>query len=465
MIRVIQILIFLAYLTSCNKESFINGSDAEISLSEDSVYFDTLFTSTGSVTQYFKIYNENDRKLRISRISLSGGTGSYFRINADGFTGPEINDLEVEANDSLYVFVTVIIDPRSSNVPFIVEDSIDIQYNGNSRRVKISAWGQDAVFLNSVLINSNTTWTSEKPYVILGGLGVDANTTLTIEKGANIYLHADAPILVEGTLIANGEKYDSTKIRFQGDRLDDGYNEYPGAWPGIYFGVNSKNNVLTHAVIKNAYQAVVVQNRAFSNEPKLKLQECIIDNCYDAGIIGVDTDITAVNCLISNCGKNIVLLKGGNYNFTHCTDVAISNNFIQHKQPVLAISDYIKEGDNILTANLTANFVNCIFWGDNGIVEDEVAVFREGSNSFDVNFKNCLWKNVTDPSGINSENIISNEDPLFMTIDNQNRIYDFRLMEGSAALDAGMNAGVATDIEGSSRNTNNPDLGAFESPF
>src|SRR5688500_2808937 len=103
MLRLLQISTLLIILASCSKESFITGGEAEINLSEDSLYFDTLFTSTGSVTQYFKIYNENDRKLRISNISLSGGSSSYFKINADGFAGPEINDLEMEANDSLYV--------------------------------------------------------------------------------------------------------------------------------------------------------------------------------------------------------------------------------------------------------------------------------------------------------------------------------------------------------------------------
>jgi hypothetical protein len=456
---------FLIYLSSCAKDSFITGSEAEINFSEDSLYFDTLFTSTGSVTQYFKIYNGNDQKLRIGNISLGGGGSSYFKINADGFAGPQIRDIEMEANDSMYVFVTVSIDPSSTNMPFVIEDSINIQYNGNSRWVKLSAWGQNANFLNSLLINSNTTWTNERPYVILGGLGVDVNTTLTIQQGTKIYLHADAPLLIEGTLIANGDKYDSTKVIFQGDRLDDGYSEYPGAWPGIYFGDNSVNNVLKHVILKNAYQGIVAVNPAVNNVAKVSLRECVIENCYDAGIIGSATSIDAVNCVTSNCGKNIVLLKGGEYNFTHCTNVAISNNFIQHKQPVLAVTDYIKEGDNFITGDLAANFTNCIFWGDNGIVEDEVIVLKEGNNLFNVSFTNCLWKNVADPEGVNAAGIISNQDPLFMTIDSRERIYDFRLNEGSPALGAGVNAGTLTDIDGNERNTDNPDIGAFESTF
>ena len=70
---------------------------------------------------------------------------------------------------------------------------------------------------------------------------------------------------------------------------------------------------------------------------------------------------------MSNCGKNILLVMGGNYNFTHCTAATFSNSYIQHKDPVLTITNYLNNTVN----NLNAVFRNCIFWGDaNGIVND-----------------------------------------------------------------------------------------------
>jgi len=86
-----------------------------------------------------------------------------------------------------------------------------------------------------------------------------------------------------------------------------------GAVLGECCGGESKNNVLQFAVIKNAYQGVVGDQLSVNANPKITLNECIIDNCYDAGILGVQTDIKAQNCLISNCGKNMVLAYGGNY--------------------------------------------------------------------------------------------------------------------------------------------------------
>lgn len=437
-------LFIILCIVSCKKDSFITSPEAVLNLSEDSLYFDTLFTSTGSVTQYFKIFNDNNRKLKINSISIAGGDNSYFKINADGVPGPVVRDLEMEANDSLYVFVTVKIDPSTGDLPYIVEDSINIDYNGNNKKVKLSAWGQNAVFLNSFTINSNTTFTNQKPYVILGGLEVAEGIKLNIQKGAKIFLHADAPLLINGTLTAIGEKYDSMKIVFQGDRLDAGYKGYPGAWPGIYFSSSSDNNLLKHVIIKNAYQGIVADKAI-----KLTLEECIVDNCYDAGIIGSRTNIDAVNCLISNCGKNIMLLGGGNYSFTHCTNVGISNDYIQHKDPALTITDFIKEGDNIITADMNAEFVNCIIWGSNGVVENEVIEIREGTDVYNVDMGTSLI----------------NTDPLFFNIDSKERIFDFHLAEGSPAIGAGTAAGVLKDIEDTDRKLANPDLGAYESTF
>ena len=171
-----------------------------------------------------------------------------------------------------------------------------------------------------------------------------------------------------------GEKDDSSRVYFLGDRLDIPYNGFPGSWPGIYFGTQSTNNLLEFAIIKNAYQAIAAEGPSTNSNPKVTLNECIIDNIYDAGILGAQTSIDARNCLISNCGKNILLGYGGIYNFTHCTVASYSNEYIQHKAPVLILTNYLQHGNTILTSGLTSNFTNCIFWGDNGNVDDEVVV-------------------------------------------------------------------------------------------
>ena len=187
----------------------------------------------------------------------SGGNASAFKINADGIAGPAINNIEIEANDSIYVFVLVTINPNAVNLPFVINDSIQINWNGNTVYKQLEAWGQNAHFLRNKLIDVNTTWNNDLPYVILGSLVVDANKTLIINKGCRIYIHADAPVIVDGTLQVNGQKDTADRVYFRGDRLDEPYNDFPAGWPGFFFTTNSKDNQLNYAVIKNAYQAKI----------------------------------------------------------------------------------------------------------------------------------------------------------------------------------------------------------------
>jgi hypothetical protein len=463
-ITVLAIIVTFGSLISCRKNAVITSPDATITISADTIHFDTLFTTTGSVTHFFKIFNDNDRKLKISAITLSGGDASFFSINADGAEGPSVHDLEIDANDSLYVFVTVNIDPTSADLPFIVEDSIQVNYNGNQEWVQLKAWGQNANFMNAKVIASDTTWTNKKPFVILGGLLVAEGVELKIEEGTKIYLHADAPFIVDGTLTATGKEYDSMKIVFQGDRIDEYYRDLPASWPGIYFRESSSGNLLKQVVVKNAYQGVISEKPSAVAGPKVKLEGCIIDNCYDAGILGVNSSIIAENCLVSNCGKNILLVEGGEYEFVHCTDVAFTNAYVSHRQPVLLVTDFIKIGDAITVADLNASFTNCIFWGANGTVDNEVATLREGEGVFAVNFKNCMWKIEDQPAGVTSTDMIENQDPQFVNIDTRNNIYDFRLKEGSPAINSGISTAVLTDLDGKNR-VNIPDIGAYETTF
>jgi len=391
-----------------------------------------------------------------------GGISSFFKINADGFTGPTVTNIDIDANDSIYVFVTVAINPNGSNIPFIIRDSIQVTYNGVEKLVQLEAWGQNAHFFRDKSISINESWNNDLPYVILGSLIIEANKTLTINKGCRIYVHADAPVIVDGTLQINGQKDTVDRVYFQGDRLDEPYQDFPGGWPGIYFTPNSKDNQLNYAVIKNAYQAIATQNLSVNANPKISLNECIIDNAYDAGIIAVNSSISAKNCLVSNCGKNLVLAKGGDYQFTHCTAASFSNSYIFHREPVLFLSNYILINNSPVTANLNAVFRNCIFWGQNGTVEDEVVVAKSGTTTFAVNFDYNLWKVKTPPLNITSNQIISNQDPLFDSISVSKRYYSFRLKDISPALNKGVNTIVNIDLDGKPRPSGLPDLGCYE---
>lgn len=460
LLKTAPILLFVVVLVSCSKTSFITSPDAAVNFSEDTLHFDTVFTTTGSITQSFKIFNLNAQKLRLSNIKLMGGPSSAFKLNVDGTPGIGFSDIELEPNDSVYVFVSVSINPNASNLPFIVRDSIRVSYNGNNRFIQLQAFGKNAHFLTSQRITKDSIWKNDLPIVILGGISVDSNVTLTVQKGVKVYAHADAPIIINGSLKVNGEVAANSKVIFTNDRLDAGYDELPGSWPGIFFSASSINNVLNYTVIKNAYQGIITEIRTTVN-PKIILNGCIIDNIYDAGIISFASSIKATNCLISNCGSNVSIAAGGDYSFTHCTVATYGNLFIAHKSPVLFVSNAYQ--NQIIP--LTARFTNCIFYGEGGIAENEVMVEKKGSPSpdqFNVKFENVLYWNKVNDADSYFSNSIKNQKPAFDSIDAGRRIFDFHLKTTSKAIDAGNAAtGVTIDLDGKQRDLK-PDIGCFE---
>ncbi len=450
----------LSWLISCQKETFIESPDARLYVSIDTLRFDTVFTTTGSVTGLVKVFNDNDQKLKLSYIRMGGGQSSFFRMNADGTEAQEVRDLEILAKDSLYLFVSVTINPNTNQLPFLVQDSIMIGYNGNEQKIQLEAYGQNAYFIRNGLVTANTHFGNDLPYVILGGLLVDTNVILSIDKGARIYFHADAPLVVDGTLEVTGTKKDS--VIFTGDRLDEEYRNLPASWPGIYFRASSKNNLLQYAVIKNAYQGLVADQPSTNANTKLTLRECIIDNIYDAGIYGIQTSIKASNCLVSNCGVNLLLVSGGDYQFTHCTVASYSNIFVLHKKPVLFLNNWDSSQAGIRTYPLIANFTNNIFWGDNGTVEDEVLVSKRGNNLFNVLFSHNLYKATQDPAFSTLTSNLKNLDPLFDSVNTGNRYFNFRLQtKPSPAINKGIPAGILTDLDGKPRDSQ-PDMGSYE---
>lgn len=447
----------LIVLFACSKEPFTGNSSAHLRTSEDTLHFDTVFTSTGSTAQFIKIFNDNNKGIHLSSVRLAGGASSPFRINVDGVPGPQVSQADVLADDSLYIYVTVTVNPTAASLPFIIRDSIEIDYNGNRTFIQLDAYGRNAHFLRDRKITGAEVWNNDLPYVILDRLTVDSNATLTINKGCRVYCHADAPFIVNGTLQVNGEKEDSARVVFSGDRLDDPYRDFPASYPGLIFTDVSRNSLIRYAVVKNAYQGIVVVGP--STGTQLDLEETIIDNAYDAGLLGINASITATNLLVSNCGKNIQLVNGGSYQFTHCTAATLSGRFIPHKEPVLAVTNYL----NGSASDLSAVFRNCIFWGEsNGLVNDEAVVLKNGATGFNVVFDHVLWRVQSSPANSTITAAINNQNPVFDSLNAAQNYFSFRLKDGSPAINKGVDAGVTIDLDGNPRPVGLPDLGAYE---
>lgn len=448
----------ILFLYACTKEGYLNSPDARLRVSADTLQFDTVFVTAGSTYRSFQLVNEYDQALRITSARIGGGTQSPFKLNLNGRTGTRFVNLVVEKKDSLYGWIQVNIDPNSINGSFVIRDSLVIELNGRIQKIQLEAWGRNAHFLRNHRITQSQTWINDKPYVILGGLTIEPNATLTLSPGTQLYMHADAALLVKGTIQALGGADPTQRIRLQGDRLDEPYRNFPAAWPGIYIQPGSTNNIFRYTTIRQAYQAIVSQQGANGSTPVLKLEQCEIDNAYDAGLIGLNTSIIAENCLISNCGQNAVLIGGGHYQFTHCTMVSYANRYIDHQKPVLTVTNF---SDNRADP-LTAQFTNCIFWGEGGTVEDEVLLSKNSTAPFQANFRNVLWKMRTAPALATVTQAIQNQSPLFDSIQASNGNYNFRLRTGSPALNAGIVTGLTVDLDGRPRAVGLPDLGCYE---
>ena len=201
-----SLFLFVAVIlsvTSCTKdETFDNSPSTKLSFSADTLIFDTVFSTIGSITGQLHVYNKSSEKIRISSIKLAGGTGSRYSINVDGLPGNEFNDVEIAAKDSIFIFVRITVNPQETNLPFIVTDSIVFETNGNLQDIDLVAWGQNAHFIRWNVDRPNlpkyrlvagegvdTTWTNDLPIVVYGYAVVDSTGSLTINAGTKIYFH------------------------------------------------------------------------------------------------------------------------------------------------------------------------------------------------------------------------------------------------------------------------------------
>lgn len=459
------------FATGCKKESFIEDADAKLRFSTDTLHFDTIFTSIGSATRSFKIYNPYEQAILISSIQLAGGEGSIFRMNVDGIPSSFLNNIEIPAHDSLYVFVEVTIDPNDETLPYVVEDSILFATNGNLQAVVLDSWGQNANFIDNVIITGDVTWENNLPYVIYGFFGIDTLSTLTIEKGCRIHVHGDAQFVVLGSLQVLGT-VDSI-VTIQADRTEDFFKDVPGQWNGISFLRTSKNNLLQFTVVKNAINGILVgyqgadSSVAFYNDvstrPQLTLEHVQIYDCLQTGLLSVGAEITASNFLIYNTGEsNIALTAGGNYSFTHCTFGNYGSTFLSPQGASLVITDFfiLPFGNNtVAIQNLdAADFTNCISYGSAAEGKDFVLSNDGGATTFNYNFTNCILR--TDTTLADFDDCWINSDPMFGNISERNYCPG---TETDAINTGVLVPGITDDLVGTVRPQGSaPDIGCYE---
>jgi hypothetical protein len=388
------------------RDDYYTDSDVKLSFSLDTLRFDTVFTSVGSATRYVKVYNPLDAPIQV-QFSLRKQAGKTFRFNVNGFHGPSTGLIDINAKDSIYIFVETTIDPNQpiSVSPFIVEDQIYAEVNGKISTLYLEAWGQNANYIPSSKKGGGynfltcdlgqVTWDDPKPYVIYGVLVIDS-CTLVLPPGTRIYVHGgvvrNSSTIYNDGLIAVGAKGKllslgslDKPVTFQGDRLEKEFGTEAGQWVGLLISATSKANQMIHTHIFNSIIGVYADSLS-----SLDMRKCKIFNTASAGITGRHSTIRASNCLIYGTGSYAVnLFYGGQYNFEYCTMATFSG-----KNESLHVSDFYCKSilceEGIWFNRIDATFTNCIITGGN---EDEIALVNKGETSlFNVFFDHCALK-------------------------------------------------------------------------
>lgn len=444
-------ILFSISLSNCKKDKLNVSTSTKVQFSSDTILFDTLFTTIGSTTKRFKIYNTLNQKIKIANLWLEKGTQSNFRINVDGLSGVNFEAIEIPAKDSLFVFVEVTIDPNNGTTPLVVEDKIKFLTNGNEQQVVLNAWGQDAYFHVGEVINSSTTWANDKPHVIYNYCAVDSNITLNIPGGTFVYGHNEATLLVyKGALNCNGTL--GNPVVFQQDRVEDFIlspsDSVAGQWRGIRF-FEPLNSQLDYVEVKNALIGIQIDTASFGHFVSLNAVQ--IHNCSYAGLLTQGGNVKAVNSLFGNAGLYSAFVSiGGDVTFDHCTFGNYSAG--QRNSALFVYKNYYEDAAETINYRPFSNakFSNSIFYGlnENEAILDTLSRTINGVLPPAIVMNNCLIKSEdgVSNSGVYT-NCYANTDPDFENPD----YWDFSIASNSFAKSKSNNSTTTVDIEGNAR--------------
>ena len=481
-------LLLAASLVQCRKERFNDDSSARLEFSSDTIFFDTVFSTIGSATQYLRVINPYNESIRIDEIALIETSAPQFRINVDGLDGRVQRDIEILPNDSIFIFVEVTVDPQlpldSTVLPFILEGQIRFRINDNEQFVLLQAWGQNAYFhggLNSCdnpfsyIIPAGTTevWRNNLPHVIYGIVAVDEGATLHIDPGTQIYCHGKSGIYVyKGNIEIAGQL--GSEVVFQGDRLESFYDDIPGQWGiqldcpyetamgpqvasivrgGIWI-FQSPASTIDYAILRNGNIGIQVDTTGVSYTGanySVNITNTKILNMAGIGLLGQGASISGHNLLVANCAQQAAYFGiGGRYRMDNCTFANYGSDN-SRQTPTFVLNNYYEDiYQNIQVREIyESQFNNCIMFGNNAFLSDFNEFLLDLDDAAPTNyiFRYCLVD--TDQSvendGIHFEDMSNGQAPLFCNTE----LLNFRISTDSDIMEGIFSpSGEQFDIEG-----------------
>lgn len=416
-------------VTACIEDGISSSASDQPEFSTDTLKMGTVFTEEGTPTYSIRVYNPHSKIISISRVGFKNGGTGMFRLNVDGQSGREFNNVEIRPNDSIYVFVDANISAQNSVLPVEIEEIMEFETNGVVKQVVITADGQDVERLHALRIENDTEWNDGKPRQIFDSLVVAEGNRLTIGAGSKLYFHSGAELRVHGTLDIQGSP--EMPVELTGDRFglvatNVPYEIMSKQWGGVYFSHTSKGSRMTHTVVKNTEYGVIVDSVTDKSAPALMLTNCRLRNSGGRVLSALHSDITATGCELADAAYGATYFEGGNIILNHCT-LANYYLFSAISGPLVGLNHFNEDTDNGSGLPYTsAEITNSILWGNGS--EFSTGDFS-GTNIF---IRRCIIQT----HGEDDDNFISilwGEDPLYYTKRDQ-YFFDYRLQPGSPAL-------------------------------
>lgn len=412
--------------TACtDNESFSTSITNRLTFSEDTVRFDTLFSTVPSATQVFWVHNKSGDGIRIQTARLERGTQSGYRVNIDGtYLNPVGTDFEVRKGDSILVFVEVTTHENHSNEPQLVEDNLVLTLeSGVEQRINLRTYSWDALKITDLVINKDSLIESSSPILVYGrGITVKEGAKLSL-KNTTFYFHDGAGIDVSGELEANG-------CIFRGDRLDHmfdylPYDRVPSQWQGITLLSPSSTHVIVNCEIRNAVDALVCDSTV------LLLTNSVIHNSGGVGMKAINSTVTLSYCQFSNTLGDCLSFEGCTAQVDHCT-LAQFYPFSANRGAALSFATTTMPMQLNLTNSLVTGYDDDVVMGQMHTVEPVQCeyhfadcILRTDSVSDTERFERILWETSKDSiQGIKH----------FKTIDEDNLYYDFSIDSISPAF-------------------------------
>lgn len=491
------LLCLLIMAMSACDDDFATAPGAQPVASVDTLDLGMVLAGNSSKTYQLKLYNHEDKELRLSSIALRHAGESGFRINVDGMTGSAFTQsdlLRIPAGDSLYLFIEATFPDREAGVGQHL-DYVDVLCNGRMSSVVLKAESQGVCPLHGLTLQESATWRRGAAYQIFDSLVVAPGATLTIEDSVTLYLHDKADIIVYGTVRAQGSRQAPVTIR--GDRTDllfDNlpYDNMPSQWGSICIYPSSSDNLFEYCDVRGMSRGIVIRQDTVSTATYKSLakgafmgdegQQVVMRHCrikHSEGnlITAYCSNMKIENSELSNAVGALLDLYGGAYDITHCTLANYSILPVAIAKPAICLSN----ADTVMGTYAPLRrclLTNTLVWGkvydpdirlDYFILESadgQPSIAQpDSATSFCYRFDHCLLR----ANGSDDDDFVGicwGEDPLYRLIDPKNYTFDFHLGEASPAAEAGTVATLPllpADLDGNVRPVGQaPSIGCYQ---